>query len=129
VLGPHVAGVPLSSFTDLAPGVTQSVFGDLTVVANLSPQPYQGIAADGFRAQAPGVTVQTFPGGHWVIEEKSGNATLVEQPVGGDISVTVPGTASRVLALPSGAPVPFTQAAGATTFSYAAGVQSYRIEP
>jgi hypothetical protein len=129
VLGPHYAGVPLESFTDLAPGVTRSVFGDLTVVANLSAQSYDGIAADGFRALGPGVTVQAYPGGHWVIEEKSGHATLVEQPVGGDVAVTVPGTASRVVALPSGAPVPFTQAAGGTTFTYAAGVQSYRVEP
>jgi hypothetical protein len=129
VLGPHVAGVPLASFTDLAPGVTRSVFGDMTVVANLSAQPYDGIAADGFRAQAPGVTVQAYPGGHWVIEQQSGNATTVEQPVGGDVSVTVPGTASRVLALPGNTPVPFAQTTGGITFTYAAGVASYRVEP
>jgi hypothetical protein len=129
VLGPHFAGVPLASYSDLAPGVTRSVFGDLTVVANLSAQPYDGIAADGFRAQAPGVTVQAYPGGHWVIEEQSGNATTVEQPVGGDLPVTVPGTASRVVAEPSGTSVPFTQAASGTTFTYAAGVPSYRVEP
>ena len=129
MLGPHYVGVPLASFDDLAPGVTRSVFGDLTVVANRSPQPYQGIDVDGFQAQAPGVTVRTYPGGHWVIETKTGNATVVEQPVGGDVAVTVPGTASRVVALPSGTPVPFTPSAGGTTFTYAAGVQSYRVEP
>jgi len=129
VLGPHFAGVPLASFTDLASGVTRSVFGDLTVVANLSAQPYDGIDADGFRAQAPGVTVQTYPGGHWVLMTQSGNATIVEQPVGGDVDVTVPGSASRVVALPGGAPVPFTRDARGTTFTYAAGVPSYRVEP
>lgn len=129
VLGPHFAGVPLASFTDLAPGVTRSVFGDLNVVANLSAQPYDGIAADGFRAQAPGVTVQAYPGGHWLIERQSGNATIVEQPVGGDFSVTVPGAASRVVAMPDGTPVRFTSTAGGTTFTYTAGVASYRVEP
>jgi hypothetical protein len=129
VLGPHYAGVPLASFTDLAAGVTRSVFGDLTVVANLSAGTYDGIDADGFRAQAPGVTVQTYPGGHWVLTTQSGGAAVVEQPVGGDLSLTVPGAASRVLAEPSGAPVPFTADARGTTFTYAAGVPSYRVEP
>jgi hypothetical protein len=128
VLGPHVAGVPLGSFTDLQPGVTRSVFGDLTVVANLSTQPYDGIAAEGFRADAPGVIVQAYPGGHWVIEEQSGNATVVEQPVGSDFPVTVPGAATRVVALPGGNPVPFSQTASGTTFTYTAGVPSYRVE-
>ena len=128
VLGPHDVGVPLASFTSLARGVTRSVFGDLTVVANLSSQTYDGIAADGFRAQAPGVLVQAYPGGHWVITQRSGSATLVEQPVGGDFRVTVPGTASRVVATPGGASVPFAQDARGVTFTYAAGVQSYRVE-
>jgi Domain of unknown function (DUF6259) len=129
VLGPHFAGVPLASFTDLAPGVTRSVFGDLTVVANLSSEPYQGVAADGFQARAPGVTVQAYRGGHWVLTTQSGGATVVEQPVGGDFDVTVPLAASRVVAEPSGMSVPFTRTAGGTTFTYAAGVQSYRVEP
>jgi hypothetical protein len=129
VLGPHYVGVPLTSFDDLAPGVTRSVFGDLTVVANLSAQPYQGIDVDGFQAQAPGLTVQTYPGGHWVIEEQSGNATVVEQPVGGDVAVTVPVQATRVVAQPSGASVSFTRDARGTTFVYAAGVPSYRVQP
>src|SRR3569833_2293942 len=45
--GPHYAGVPLASYTELAPGVTRSVFGDLTVTANLSKQVYDGIVAVG----------------------------------------------------------------------------------
>jgi hypothetical protein len=75
------------------------------------------------------VTVQTYPGGHWVLTTQSGGATVVEQPVGGDLEVTVPVQASRVVAQPAGAPVPFTRDARGTTFAYAAGVPSYRIEP
>jgi hypothetical protein len=33
-LGPHVAGRPLTAFRRLTPSVTESVFGDYTVVAN-----------------------------------------------------------------------------------------------
>jgi hypothetical protein len=73
--------------------------------------------------------VQTYPGGHWVIEEQSGSATVVEQPVGGDLAVTVPVQASRVAAQPGGTSVPFTRDARGTTFTYAAGVSSYRVEP
>jgi hypothetical protein len=128
-LGPHYVGVPLASYKPLAPGVSRSVFGDLTVVANLSPQAYDGVASDGFRAQAPGVTVQAYPGGHWVLTTRSGSGTIVEQPVGGIFDVTVPVQASRVVAEPSGTAVPFTRDARGTTFTYAAGVSSYRVEP
>jgi hypothetical protein len=128
-LGPLQAGVPLSSFTQLAPGVTRSVFGGLTVDANLSAQPYGGIAAHGFRARGDGVSVQAYPGGHWVITQQSGTATIVRQPVGGTFAVTVPVPATRVAALPSGQSVPFTRTGGTTTFTYAEGTSAYRLEP
>jgi hypothetical protein len=128
-LGPHVAGVPLSTFVQLAPGVTRSVFGDLTVEANLSAQDHDGIAAHGFHAHAPGLTVQAYPGGHWVLEEQSGTSTIVRQPVGGDLTLTVPTRASRVVALPSGRPVAFTSSGGSTAFTYAEGTEAYRLDP
>ena len=127
-LGPHDAGVPLGRFTVLAPGVTRSVYGELTVDANLSAAEYDGIAAHGFRAHGGGVDVQAYPGGHWVLEEREGDTTVVRQPVGGKFAVTVPGTATRVTALPGGTPVPFAVAAGRTTFTYAAGTDAYRVE-
>jgi hypothetical protein len=123
-LGPHYAGVQLASFTTPAPGVTRSVFGDLAVVANRSGQTYDGIEGHGFRATAPDVTVQAYPGDHWVIEQKSGDTTIVRQPVGGDFTVTVPGS---TVTTAGGAPVPFTASGGKVTFTYVAGVEAYRV--
>jgi hypothetical protein len=124
-LGPHYAGVALTTFTTLAPGVTRSVFGDLTVVANRSDGVYDGIEAHGFRATTRDLTVQAYPGEHWLIEErKGGGQTVVRQPVGGDFAVTVAGT--RVTTS-SGAPVPFTASGGNVTFTYVAGVDAYVV--
>ena len=123
-LGPHVAGVPLGSYAELAPGVTRSVFGDLTVLANRSAATYDGIEANGFRAAAPGLTVQAYPGEHWLIEEREGDATVVRQPVGGDFAVSLPGT--RVTTV-SGAPVPFTPSGANVTFTYRAGADGYLV--
>jgi hypothetical protein len=123
-LGPHYAGVPLKSYTTLAPDVTRSVFGDLTVVANRSEKTYDGIEAHGFRATASDLTVQAYPGGHWLIEERSGSTTIVRQPVGGDFQVTVPGTS---VTTSDGARVPFTRSGSTITFTYAAGVDAYRV--
>ena len=138
--GPHYAGVPLSSFTQLAPGVTRSVFGDLTVDANLSGQPYQGIAADGFLARTAdgSLTAQAYPGGHWLVVERAGGATTVRQPVGDELQVTVDGAASRVVALAADGTalgtVPFTSADGHVGFLYRLLVDgrpaaAYRVEP
>jgi hypothetical protein len=120
-LGALEAGVPLSSFTQVAPGVTKSVFGDVTVTANLSHQPYDGIDADGVLATAPGVAVHTYPGGHWVIVE---NGSVVRQPVGGDITLTLPGSSVTTA---DGRPVPFTAAGGSVTFTYREGVDAYSV--
>jgi hypothetical protein len=123
-LGPHVAGVPLASYTELAPGVTRSVFGDLTVDANLSASTYDGIPADGFHASTAdhSVDVRAYPGGHWVVADHG----VVRQPVGGTVQVTVPGIATRVLD-PAGNPVAFTTSGGSTTFTYVGGVDAYRV--
>jgi hypothetical protein len=56
-LGPHVAGVPQTAYRQLAPDVTESVFGDYSVVANWSAtQPFDHdghrIAPLGFLARA-----------------------------------------------------------------------------
>jgi hypothetical protein len=83
------------------------------------------------------VTVQTYPGGHWVIVERAAGSTTVRQPVGDDLQVTVDGSAARVVALgDDGAilgPVPFTSANGRVTFLYAqlagsAHVAAYRVD-
>jgi hypothetical protein len=130
-LGPSYVGRTLQRYTALAPGVTRSDFGDVVVDANLSGADWNGIAAHGFAAHTSdgAVTVHAYPGGHWVITERSGAATIVRQPVGGDFSVTVPAAATSVVELPSGRSVPFTRSAAGTTFTYSAGVDSYRLAP
>jgi hypothetical protein len=71
-LGPHYAGVPLRSYTTIAPGVTRSVYGDLTVDANWNDAAWDGIAPHGFRAQAPGVSAQAEPDGSYVLVDGDG---------------------------------------------------------
>jgi hypothetical protein len=124
--GPLYAGVPLSSFTQLAPGVTKSVYGKLTVIANLSAQPYDGIDADGVKATVPdgSLSLQTYPGGHWVIEERQGSVTTVRQPVGGDIYLSVEGRSVTTL---DGRPVPSVGLDGALSFTYSAGADGYIV--
>jgi hypothetical protein len=104
--------------------VTRSVFGDLTVVANRSEAVYDGIEPHGFRATAGDVTAQAYPGEHWLIEERSGGTTTVRQPVGGDFTVTVPGSS---VTTSTGTSVPFTAASGKVTFTYTAGVDAYVV--
>jgi hypothetical protein len=137
--GPHYAGVALARFSQLAPGVTRSVFGDLTVEANLSSDVYEGIAPDGVLARTAdgSLTVQTYPGGHWLVVERGTGETTVRQPVGDDLPVTVAGPASRVVALGRDGSVlgsvPFTAANGGVAFLYAQSiggtqVAAYRVE-
>ncbi|HET8527503.1 MAG TPA: DUF6259 domain-containing protein [Gaiellaceae bacterium] len=73
-LGPHYAGVPLRSYTTIAPGVTRSVFGDLTVDANWNDTAWNGIAPHGFRAQGPGVSAVAQPDGSFVVSDAAGTA-------------------------------------------------------
>jgi hypothetical protein len=124
--GPHYAGVRLSSYAELAPGVTKSVFGDLTVIANLSSQPYQGIDAHGVKATVPdgSLTLQTYPGGHWVVSERQGTVTTIRQPVGGDVQLSVVGKTVTTL---GGDPVPAVGQDDGVTFTYRAGVDGYLV--
>ncbi len=103
VLGPHYAGKPLAAYAELAPGVTDSRFGDLRVVANRSRTPYPldgyGIAPDGFLARTPDVTagafVDTFDGAglaagtHYLVVERSSDALTVRQPLGEDTPIAL----------------------------------------
>jgi hypothetical protein len=78
--GPHYAGVPLRSYTTIAPGVTRSVFGDLAVDANWNDTAWDGIAAHGFRVQAPGATAQAEPDGSFAISDAAGVARIDPTP-------------------------------------------------
>lgn len=75
-LGPHYAGVSLRSFTEPAPGVTRSVFGDLTVDANWTDATWDGIAPQGFRAVAPGVSATAEPDGSYTLTDAGGTYRL-----------------------------------------------------
>ncbi len=108
VLGPHYAGQALSAFAEPAPGVTESTFGDLRVVANRAAAAYPldryGIAPQGFLARAPEVTAGAFvgsfdgaplaPGTHYLVVERSTSSVTVRQPLGEDtpIAVAPPGS-------------------------------------
>ena len=143
-LGPHYAGVPLASYTVLAGGVARSVFGDLTVVSNLSPDTVQGIAPDGFRASTADGSVVAgayagppFTSGvHWLVFERSAGAVTVRQPVGADTPVTVQATGDAATALAADGSaigvVPVSRTGANATFDYAATfggkpVAAYRL--
>jgi hypothetical protein len=68
-LGPYYVGVPLARFTTIAPGTTRSVFGMLTVDANVD--------TGTFTATAPGVTASGGADGRLVLTD--GDGTLVVQ--------------------------------------------------
>jgi hypothetical protein len=59
-LGPHYAGVALTSYTPLAAGVTETRFGTYSVVANWTTSPYE---LDGFRIAPGGFLARTDDGG------------------------------------------------------------------
>jgi hypothetical protein len=152
-LGPHYAGVPLTTYNTVAPNVTESVFGDLDVLADwsatdgyetggygLAPQGFLARTADGsvlagaFSGRFDGAALT--PGTHYLIVERSGGATTVRQPVGGDTDVAVTAAGTSVTALaPDGSPlgpVPASAAGGRITFHFAASldgraVGAYRI--
>jgi hypothetical protein len=106
VLGPHYVGVPLTSYRDVADGMTESVFGDLTVEANWTDAVHDGIAPHGFRASAPGVVAGVFAGTHYLIFERDATGVTVRQPVGADTDVTVDLPAGNVTALAAdGSPI------------------------
>jgi uncharacterized protein DUF6259 len=118
-LGPHYAGVALSRYRDLAPGVAESTYGDLDVIGNLGgTQSYTtggyGVAPHGFLARtsdgslvaadAAGTFdgVALSPGSHDIVVERSPAAVTVRQPVGADTDVGVvlpPGAAAHATAV------------------------------
>jgi hypothetical protein len=59
-LGPHYAGVALTSYRALAAGVTETRFGTYSVVANWTSSPY---ALDGFQIAPGGFVARTDDGG------------------------------------------------------------------
>src|SRR5690349_2347152 len=132
-----------SPYSDDAPGVTQSVFGDLTVVSNWNADTaHDGIAPLGFRATAPGIVAGAFagsfdgvalsPGAHYLVVESSGATTTVRQPIGSDTDVAVPASpGAHVTALAAdGSPlatVPSIAQNGTIVFRYVRDVAAYRV--
>jgi hypothetical protein len=105
-VGPHYAGLRLTSYHRPAPEVTESTFGDLVVVANWnSAGGYAtggyGIAPNGFFARTAddrlvaGAFEETFggvalsAGTHYLIVERDDSNVTVRQPLGADTEVAV----------------------------------------
>jgi len=111
-LGPLYAGKAFTSWKDVADGITESAFGSFVVTANWTDSTYQGIAAHGFAAHAPGIVAGAFAGSLGGVPLSAGthyvlvNGLEVSQPVGPDtdLGIEVPaGTTPRARALsPSG---------------------------
>jgi hypothetical protein len=106
VLGPHYAGVRLTSYRNVAPEVTESTFGDLVVLANWGSTAghstgQYGISRNGFLARTrddrllAGAFEGTFDGvalsegTHYVIVERDGASVTVRQPLGADTNLAV----------------------------------------
>jgi len=97
-LGPYYAGRALTGYRNVAPEVTETAFGDFTVLANWSPTTRHdvdgyGIAPGGFLGRSAdgrvlaGAFVGTFdgkplPGGvHYRIVERTGDGVTVQEPL------------------------------------------------
>jgi hypothetical protein len=104
--GPHYVGIPLSGYRSLAPGVNESTFGDLAVVASRdSAKAYSvdgyDVAPSGFlaRTAANDLLAGAFEGSfdgvrlsagvHYVIVERAAASVTVRQPVGADSDIAV----------------------------------------
>jgi len=74
VLGPLVAGQPLAAYSEPAPGITQTTFGDLTVVANWDET--KPLVRDGYTI-APGGFLATTKDGAVVAAALAGGRYLV----------------------------------------------------
>ena len=105
-LGPRYAGVAFSGYRNLAPQVTESGFGDLSVVANwnrtdsystdgydLAPEGFLArtksgdVLAGAFSGSFDGVPLS--PGTHYLVLERNASAVTVRQPVGADTNIAV----------------------------------------
>jgi len=103
--GPTYVGVPLGQYVELASGVDQATYGNLTTMANFGASDYvagaYGIAPNGFLARtADGALVAaiaegTFngvtltPGEHDIVVERGSGAVTVHQPIGADTDVGI----------------------------------------
>jgi hypothetical protein len=104
--GPHYVGLSLSRYRGLAPGVNESTFGDLTVVA--SRDMANGYLIDGYDVAPGGFLARTAsgdllagafagsfagvalsPGVHYVIVERAATSVTVRQPVGADTDLAI----------------------------------------
>jgi hypothetical protein len=148
-LGPHYAGVALSTYRTVAPNVTDSVFGDLDVLANWSAvEPYEtdgsGLAPQGFFARSHDGAVEAgafsgsfdgvalTPGTHYLIVERRGAVTTVRQPVGADTDVAVAAfaAAAATALAPDGTPlgtVPGSVVNGRFIFRYTGLIGGRRV--
>jgi hypothetical protein len=156
-LGPLFAGRALTGYRDLAPGVTETSFGDYSVVANWSKTgSFQAdgytLAPEGFlaRTQDGSVVAGAFqgsfagqplsPGTHYLVVEREGSMLSVSQPLGTDTAVSVappaPAAGLRAVALDSAggeiAAVPGVLRDGRFEFEYRRAlngnpVASYRV--
>jgi hypothetical protein len=149
--GPAYVGVPLGQYQELAPGVDQATYGNLTTTGNFGGSDYAldgyGIAPNGFLARtADGSLVAalaegTFngttltPGKHDFVVERTADAVTVHQPIGADtdVAVDVPaawGTVHATALSANGAAlgtVSGTLANGRFVFRYAGTVGGVRV--
>ncbi len=91
-LGPHYAGVALTSYTQLADGVTQTRFGTYSVIANRTTSPY---GVDGLTIAPGGFLARTDDGSLVAGELTDGSGTRYRIVEGGtetfSVSVPAPG--------------------------------------
>jgi hypothetical protein len=105
-LGPHYAGAALTSYKQVADNVTETRFGDFSVVADWSRTAGYaagdyGVAPGGFVARTDdgsvvaGAFAGTFGGAplssgtHYVVVARSQGVVTVQQPLGGDTALAV----------------------------------------
>jgi Domain of unknown function (DUF6259) len=105
-VGPHYAGQPLTAYRVLSDRVTETAFGDLSVVANWNAEAGytvdgHGVAPQGFLARTAddrlvaGAFAGTFYGGalssgtHYLIVERGEAHVTVHQPLGGDTTLAL----------------------------------------
>ena len=106
-LGPHYAGKPLASYRRVGPQATESVFGDLVVLANWSPTGTHVTGGDrlaphGFLARTRDRTVtagmfsglfggkRLAPGVHAIVVERGRQTITVRHLLGADTDIAIP---------------------------------------
>jgi hypothetical protein len=106
-LGPHYAGKPLASYRRIGPQATESVFGDLVVLANWSATRTHVTGGDrlaphGFLARTKDRTVtaglfsglfgggRLAPGVHAIVVERGRRTITVRHLLGADTDIAIP---------------------------------------